>query len=509
MLDRTTYDPSLETGAHHDSQRLVRMRETFARFLAFFLWVHPPLALLACVVTGQKLGFASVVVGVSVVLCIVSQVGRRMGGTGPLARHIMSGVVVSQSLVMIAAMNGSPYQIDMHLYFFVLTSCMIGFCDKNVFITTTAIAVGHHIVFNMFFPLCIYPNGTDWIRVFVLHGGCVFIQAAFLMQASARMETLVRMADASEQDALHKVDMMTADLKDRLAAETAHQATLRSCIDRFNVETDGIAATAVSEMNRMSSVVDAMEAVTRDGHSRLDDVLKATSRVTQAMEAADVARETVSKSCTRIRSNMNDAIQRVEAVAKRSVEGNEAVEGVASAAAELTSILQVIRSVSEQTSLLALNATIEAARAGEAGLGFAVVAAEVKQLAEQCGAATDTIAQRLTAIASSTQTATAKIGEIGAMCDAVNESASQVTAAVDEQDTATTALTDAFQDTRQANQSAIASIDRLSSVIETGSNEAGTVQEVAAAAAEKLHGLKNRIGDFVGEVAAMGQIQVR
>ncbi|WMS43780.1 methyl-accepting chemotaxis protein [Acuticoccus sp. MNP-M23] len=507
MLDRTTYDPSTSMGAHDDSQRLVQMREKFGKFLAFFLWAHPPAALLLCVVSGQTLGFASLVVGISLVLCIVSLVGWRMGGAASFGRHILSGVAVSQSLVLIAALNGSPYQLDMHMYFFVLMSGMIGFCDRNVFFTTSAIAVGHHVVFNLFFPMCVFPEGTDWFRVFVIHGGFVFIQIAFLMPASSRMESLVRVADASERDALHKVDMMTADLKGRLAAETAQQSTLRSCIDRFNVETDSIAATAVSEMERMSSVVDAMEAVTREGHGRLDDVLTATSRVTQAMETADVARETVSGSCTRIRNSMNDAIKRVEAVARRSVEGNAAVDGVASAAAELTSILQVIRSVSEQTSLLSLNATIEAARAGEAGRGFAVVAAEVKQLAEQCGAATDTIAQRLAAIEASTQTATAKIGEIGAMCNAVNESASQVTAAVDEQDTATTALTDAFQDARQANQSAIASVDRLSRVIETGSKEAGTVQGVAAAAAEKLHGLKNRIGAFVGEVAAMGRIQ--
>jgi methyl-accepting chemotaxis protein len=74
---------------------------------------------------------------------------------------------------------------------------------------------------------------------------------------------------------------------------------------------------------------------------------------------------------------------------------SQSVDGLAEASDQIGEILAVIEGIASQTNLLALNATIEAARAGEAGRGFAIVAAEVKELANQTARATDDIANRI------------------------------------------------------------------------------------------------------------------
>ena len=74
------------------------------------------------------------------------------------------------------------------------------------------------------------------------------------------------------------------------------------------------------------------------------------------------------------------------------------LDELSGASNQIEQILNVIEDIAEQTNLLALNATIEAARAGEAGKGFAVVASEVKNLANQSSKATEDIAQRIQAL---------------------------------------------------------------------------------------------------------------
>src|SRR6185295_7574515 len=100
-----------------------------------------------------------------------------------------------------------------------------------------------------------------------------------------------------------------------------------------------------------------------------------------------------------------DAVQ----VAKAA---NTTMAKLGSSSSEVGEIVKVITSIAEQTNLLALNATIEAARAGEAGKGFAVVASEVKDLAQETAKATEEISSRIQTIQTDTSAAVEAIARI-------------------------------------------------------------------------------------------------
>lgn len=100
---------------------------------------------------------------------------------------------------------------------------------------------------------------------------------------------------------------------------------------------------------------------------------------------------------------VNDAIVQIERLALEVNNSTQAMGKLKQESDKIGGVLDVIKSVSQQTNLLALNAAIEAARAGEAGRGFAVVADEVRSLAQRTQESTEEIEVLIAALQSGTQ----------------------------------------------------------------------------------------------------------
>ncbi len=262
-----------------------------------------------------------------------------------------------------------------------------------------------------------------------------------------------------------------------------HSANVTDYASQLADASQEISLSTSQQNEAASSIAAAIEEMATSANHVADNAQQARLLTGEAGEASQAGTGVIGK-----------VVDEVTSIAQAVQASSDVIEELGSQSAQIRSIIKVINDVAEQTNLLALNAAIEAARAGEQGRGFAVVADEVRKLAERTAESTKEIGEMIEAISAGTTRAV----------DSMQQGVAKVENGVNLAQEAGTAITSIDQHTQRV----VLTVSDISHAIEEQRNAVSEIArhvEHIAQMAETNAGATHRTGETVSQLAALSQ----
>jgi methyl-accepting chemotaxis protein len=342
-------------------------------------------------------------------LALISAAGAFLFPARAIARVLNGFVFMAFAALLIQQMHG---MIEMHFSIFVLLAFLLFYRDWVPLVVAAGVIAVHHLLFHFLqnggIPIYVFPQPCG-VGMVLVHAGFVVFEAALLVYMAVRSKREV--SDAEQVSSLGSRIGKDGKIDLRIAKGSA-EGYLGQRIEEFLTiigeavsGTRNVASDVHAASQSLSRVTAHIQTSSEETSGQASAVSSTADEVSRNVGVVASGSEGMLASLRTIGENASKAARVAMGAVSAADNANLAVGKLGESSLEVGKVIKIIASIAQQTNLLALNATIESARAGEAGVGFAVVAKEVKGLAQKTAQATQDIVRKIETIQGDTQAA--------------------------------------------------------------------------------------------------------